>query len=261
MNQPFSYVDPSAKIAKSVVIEPFTVINKDVEIGEGTWIGSNVTIMEGARIGKNVKIYPGAVISAPPQDISFQDIPTLCIIGESCVLREHITVHRGTDKTMKTVLGKNVYMMVGAHVAHDCVLGDNVILVNNVALGGHVHVGDWAIIGGLSAVHQFSTIGPHAMVGGGVRVAKDVPPFTKASRDPISYVGVNSIGLRRRGFSAETIHEIQNIYRIVYQSNKNVTQAIDYIEAEFPATKERDDILSFIRNSKRGVMRGYKISD
>jgi UDP-N-acetylglucosamine acyltransferase len=258
MNQPLAYVDPGAKVASNVVIEPFTTIHKNVVIEEGTWIGPNVTIMEGARIGKNVKIYPGSVISAPPQDIKFDGADTYCYVGEGTIIREHCTIHRGTHALGKTEVGKNVFMMVGSHVAHDCIVGDHAILVNNVAVGGHCFVGEYAIIGGLSAVHQFTSVGAHSMIGGVLRITKDVPPFTKAAKEPICYVGINSIGLRRRGYDAEKIREIQNIYRVIYQSNKNVTQAVEYIEAEFPATPERDDILSFIRNSKRGIMRGIR---
>lgn len=258
MNQPLAYVDRGAEIAPNVVIEPFATIHKNVIIQEGSWIGPNVTIMEGARIGKNVKIFPGSVIAAPPQDLKFDGSPTLCIIGDNVTIREHVTIHRGTDESGKTIVEEGVYLMVGSHVAHDCIVRKHSIIVNNVAMGGHVEVGEYAIIGGLTAIHQFSTIGPHAMVGGGLRVVKDVPPFTKTAKDPIAFVGINSIGLRRRGFSAEKIQEIQNIYRVFYQSNRNITQALEYVEAEFPATPERDEILSFVRNSKRGIMRGYR---
>jgi UDP-N-acetylglucosamine acyltransferase len=257
MNQPLAYVNPGAKLAKNVVIEPFTNIENNVEIGEGTWIGSNVTIMEGARIGKNCRIFPGAVISAIPQDLKFEGEDSLTVIGDNTTIREFVTVNRGTKASGETRVGNNCLIMATAHIAHDCVLGDNSIVVNGVALAGHVIVGKNAIIGGLAAVHQFIHIGDHAMVSGGALVRKDIPPFTKAAKEPISFVGINSIGLRRRGFSTEKIREIQDIYRIIYQKNYNTTQAIGIVEAEMEATKERDQIILFIKNSKRGIMKGY----
>lgn len=257
MNQPLAYVHPGAKIAKNVVIEPFTTIHNNVIIGDGTWIGSNVTIMEGARIGKNCNIFPGAVISAIPQDLKFGGEDSLAIIGDNCTIRECVTINRGTIASGQTKLGNNVLVMATAHIAHDCHIGDNAIIVNGVALAGHVIVGKHAVIGGLAAIHQFIHIGDHAMISGGSLVRKDVPPFTKAAKEPLSYVGINSVGLRRRGFSTEKIREIQDIYRILYQKNYNTTQAMGIIEAEMEATDERDEILDFIRNSSRGVMKGY----
>lgn len=260
MNQPLAYVHPQAKIAKNVVIEPFVNIEKNVEIGEGTWIGSNVTIMEGARIGKNCKIFPGAVISAIPQDMKFNGEDTLARIGDNTTIREFVTVNRGTKVSGEVVVGNNCLLMAYVHVAHDCVVGNNVILGNGVQLGGHITVDDWAIISGLSAVHQFVNIGAHCMISGGSLVRKDVPPYTKAAREPLSYVGVNSIGLRRRGFTNEKINEIQEIYRYIFLRNLNVSKALDMIERDLPATPERDEILSFINRSSRGVMKGYNRS-
>ncbi len=260
MNQPLAYVHPGAKIARNVVIDPFTTIHNNVEIGEGTWIGSNVTIMEGARIGKNCNIFPGAVISAVPQDLKFGGEESLAVIGDNTTIRECVTINRGTVASGQTKIGKNCLIMATAHIAHDCHIGDNAIIVNGVALAGHVTVGDFAIIGGLAAVHQFISIGDHAMISGGSLVRKDVPPFTKAAKEPLSYVGINSVGLRRRGFSTEKIREIQDIYRILYQKNYNTTQALSIIEAEMEATTERDEILDFIRNSSRGIMKGYTSS-
>jgi UDP-N-acetylglucosamine acyltransferase len=257
MNQPLAYVHPQAKIAKNTVIEPFVNIEKNVEIGEGTWIGSNVTIMEGARIGKNCKIFPGAVISAVPQDLKFDNEETLVRIGDNTVIREFVTVNRGTKANYETVVGNNCLLMAYVHIAHDCIIGNNVILANGVTLGGHIVIDDWAIIGGLSAIHQFVNIGSHVMISGGSLVRKDVPPFTKAAREPLSYVGVNSIGLRRRGFSSEKINEIQDIYRYIYLRGNNVSQAVEYIEANLPATSERDEIITFISKSSRGIMKGY----
>jgi len=257
MIQPLAYVDPQAKIADNVVIEPFVTIHKNVEIGEGTWIGSNVTIFEGARIGKNCKIFPGAVISAIPQDLKFNGEDTTTMIGDNVTIRECATINRGTTANKYTKVGNNCLIMAYTHVAHDCVIGENCILANSVQLAGHVTVGDWAIVGGTSAVHQFVNIGAHVIISGGSLVRKDVPPFTKAAREPLSYEGVNSIGLRRRGFPPEKISEVQEIYRILYLRGYNNTKALSIIEAEMPATKERDEIISFIRDTDRGVMKGY----
>jgi len=257
MNQPLAYVHPSAKIARNVVIDPFTTIHGNVEIGEGTWIGSNVTIMEGARIGKNCNIFPGAVISAVPQDLKYQGEDTIVEIGDNTTIRECVTINRGTTDRMKTKIGKNCLIMAYCHIAHDCIVGDNCIFSNNTNLAGHITVGDHVVLAGLVAVHQFCQIGSHSFVTGGSLVRKDVPPYVKAAREPLSYVGINSVGLRRRGFSTEKIKEIQDIYRMLYQKNYNTTQAVGIIEAEMPATPERDEIIQFIKNSARGIMKGY----
>lgn len=256
MNQPLAYVHPEAKVAKNVVIEPFVNIEKNVEIGEGTWIGSNVTIMEGARIGKNCKIFPGAVISAIPQDLKYAGEDTIAKIGNNTTVREFVTINRGTKANMETVVGSNCLLMAYVHIAHDCILGNHVILANAATLAGHIEIDDWAIVGGLSAVHQFVKIGKHTMISGGSLIVKDIPPFTKAGRDPISYVGVNSIGLGRRGYTQDQINNIQDIYREIYLRNRNVTQAVQYIEANMPYTAIRDEILLFIKNSERGIMKG-----
>ena len=257
MNQPLAYIHPGAKIARNVVVEPFTTIHNDVTIGSGTWIGSNVTIMEGAVIGDNCKIFPGAVISAIPQDLKFDGEDTKVIIGNNVTIREGVTINRGTSAYGRTEVGDNCLIMATAHIAHDCILKNNVIVVNGVLLAGHVTVGEYAIIGGSSGIHQFIHIGDHAMISGGSLVRKDVPPFTKAAKEPLSFIGINSIGLRRRGFESSKIHEIQDIFRILYQKNNNTSQAIGIIEAEYEATPERDLILQFIKNSKRGIMKGY----
>jgi UDP-N-acetylglucosamine acyltransferase len=257
MNQPLAYIHPGAKIATNVVVEPFTTIHNDVIIGSGTWIGSNVTIMEGARIGKNCRIFPGAVISAIPQDLKFDGEDSLAIIGDNTTIRECVTVNRGTKALGKTQIGNNCLIMATSHVAHDCIIGNNCILANGSIIAGHVTIGNFAILSGLVAVHQFIHIGDHALVSGGSLVRKDVPPFSKAGKEPLSFIGINSIGLRRRGFQTEKIREIQNVFRLLYQKNYNTTQALEKIEAEMEATKERDQILLFIKNSQRGIMKGY----
>ena len=257
MKQPLAYIHPAAKIAPSVVIDPFVTIDANVEIGEGTRIGSNVTIMEGARIGKNCRIFPGAVIGAVPHDLKFRGEDTTAVVGDNTTIRECVTINRGTAAKGKTVVGSNCLLMAYSHIAHDCIVGDNVIVANSSQLAGEVIVDNFAIIGGGTLVHQFCHIGAHVMIQGGALINKDIPPYVKAAREPISYVGVNSIGLRRRNFSNEAIREIQDIYRYLYLSRMNVSDALDAIEAELPATRERDEILLFIRNAKRGIIRGY----
>lgn len=257
MKQPLAYVHPEAKLAENVVVEPFVTIDKDVIIGEGTRIGSSVTILPGVRIGKNCQIFPGAVIGAVPQDLKFRGEYSTVEIGDNTTIREFVTINRGTSAKGKTVIGNNCLLMAYVHVAHDCIVGNNVILVNNTQLAGEVIVDDYAILAGMVAVHQFVHVGSHVMIAGGSLVRKDVPPFIKAGREPLSYVGINSIGLRRRNISNEKIREIQEIYRYIYQKGLNISQAVEIIEAEMPASTERDEILLFIKDSKRGIIRGY----
>ncbi len=254
-----SAVDPRAKIGKNVTIDPFSTISSDVEIGDGTWVGSNVTIMDGARIGKNCKIFPGTVISAIPQDLKFEGEDSLVIIGDNTTIRECVTINRGTKALGYTKVGNNCLIMATAHIAHDCVIGDHVIIVNGCGVAGHVEIGDYAIIGGLSAIHQFSRIGKHVMVSGGSLIRKDIPPYIKVAREPMTYAGINSVGLRRRGMSNEKIIEIQNIYRVIFQMKMNVSQALAYAEKELASTPERDEILLFIQNSQRGIIKGYNV--
>lgn len=251
-------VGEKAKIAKDVSIEPFATIADDVEIGEGTWIGSNVVILNGVRIGKNCRIYPGAIIGGIPQDLKFEGEDSLLEIHDNVTIREYCTINRGTKANYKTIIGENSLLMAYVHVAHDCVLGKNVILANNVNMAGHIEVGDFAVLGGLVAVHQFVKIGPHVMVGGGSLIRKDIPPFVKAAREPIAYAGVNSVGLRRRGYTNEQINHIQDIYRILFVKGYNTSQAIAFIEATVKATAEREEILAFIRNVDRGIMKGFR---
>ena len=257
MKQPLAYVHPAAKIHPSVVIDPFVTIDQNVEIGEGTRIGSNVTILEGARIGRNCTIFPGAVIGAIPQDLKFRGEETYAVIGDNTTLREYVTVNRGTASKGRTVVGNNCLIMAYSHIAHDCCVGNNIIISNATQLAGEVIVDDYAIIGGGTLVHQFCHLGSHIMIQGGALINKDVPPYVKAAREPISYAGINSICLRRRNFSSDTIREIQDIYRYLYLSGLNVSDAVARIEAELPATPERDEIIMFVRNSERGIIKGY----
>jgi UDP-N-acetylglucosamine acyltransferase len=213
--------------------------------------------MEGARIGKNCRIFPGAVISAIPQDLKFDDEESTVEIGDNVTIRECVTINRGTKDRMKTTIGDNCLVMAYCHIAHDCFVGQNCIFSNNTTLAGHVTIGDNVVLAGMVAVHQFASVGNHAFVTGGSLVRKDVPPYVKAAREPLSYVGINSVGLRRRGFTTEKIREIQDIFRILFQKNYNYSQAIDIIEAEMEATPERDEIIQFIKDSHRGIMKGY----
>ena len=257
---PLANVHSEAVIGNNVVIEPFATVQKDVVIGDGCWIGPNAVICEGARLGKNVKVFPGASVSSIPQDLKFAGEKTETFIGDNTVIRESVTISRGTADKHKTVIGKNCLLMAYVHVAHDCIIGDHCIFANAVQVAGHVVIEDWAIIGGASALHQFVKVGAHVMLSGGSLVRKDVPPFTKAAREPLTYAGVNSIGVRRRGFTVEKISEIQEIYRYIFLKGLNNSKALDAVEKELPSSPERDYIVNFIRSSERGVMKGFSTS-
>ncbi len=250
------YIHPEAKIGKNVTIEPFSTVYENVHIDDGTWIGPNVTIFPGARIGKNCRIFPGAVISAIPQDLKFKGENTTAEIGDNTTIRECVTINRGTSAKMKTAIGAGCLLMAYVHVAHDCIIGDNVVIANSVNLAGHVDINDWVIIEGGVGISQFVKIGAHAFITGHTGVRKNVPPFAKAAREPLQYIGINSVGMRRRGFSNERISEIEDIYRTLYIKGHNVTNALVIIEQEAPASHEKEQILNFIRESKDGIMRG-----
>ncbi|HMR82225.1 MAG TPA: acyl-ACP--UDP-N-acetylglucosamine O-acyltransferase [Niabella sp.] len=252
-----SYIHPDARVATNVKIDPFTVIHPNVEIGEGTWIGSNVTIQEGSKIGKNCKIFPGAVIGSEPQDKKYAGEKTTVEIGDNCVIREFVTIHRGTSDRLKTVVGNGCWILAYSHIGHDCIIGNNCTLSNSTQIAGHVVMGDYVGFGGVVAVHQFVKIGSPSFISGGSLVSKDVPPFIKAARQPLSYAGVNSVGLKRRGYSIDKINHILDIYRILYNKGLNVTQAVQILEEEFPVTEERDEILTFIQESTRGIIKRY----
>ena len=253
-----TYIHPEAIIGEDVTIGPFSFIDKNVVIGDGTWIGPNVTIFEGARIGKNCKIFPGAVIAGVPQDLKFEGEETLAEIGDFTTIREYVTVNRGTSYAGTTKIGKHCLLMAYVHVAHDCILGDRIILANNVNLAGHVEIEDWAILEGLVAVQQFIKIGMHSFIAGGSLVRKNVPPYVKAAREPLSYAGVNTVGLRRRNFSTDQIHHIQEIYRILFVKGYNTSHAIQIIEDSLESTPERENILNFIKEADPGIMRGLR---
>ena len=250
-------LNPNAKIGKDVTIGNFTTIYDDVVIGDGTWVGPNVTIFPGARIGKNCKIFPGSVISAIPQDLKFAGEYTICEIGDNNVIRECCTVNRGTSASGKTVIGNNNLLMAYVHIAHDCIVGDNCVFANNATLAGHIVVGDYVILGGKTACLQFIHIGSHAITSGGSLVDKDIPPFVKAARNPISYAGVNALGLQRRGFSREAINNITDIYRFVFQKGWSISHAVEEIKEQYGHTDEGKQVLSFIGAATTGLMKGY----
>lgn len=257
MNQPLANIHPDAKIAESAIIEPFATVKGDVEIGENTWVGPNACIWDGARIGDNCKIYPGAQISCDPQDLKYNGEKTTAHIGNNTTIRECVTVSKGTDDKVDTVIGENCLLMAYSHVAHDCVIGNNCIIGNASQVAGHVTIEDNAILSGIIAVHQFVRIGSHVMISGGSLVRKDVPPYIKAGREPLSFAGINSVGLRRRNFSAETIADVQTAYRYVYQSDLNNTKAIERIKTKINITPEIQTIIDFIESSERGIIRGF----
>ncbi len=234
---PLAYVSPKAQIGKNVTIDAFAYIDDNVILGD------------------NCHVFPNAVIGCVPQDLKFRGEETYTVIGDNCVLREFVTIHRGTASKGKTVVGNNNLIMAYCHVAHDCILHDNIIMSNATQLAGEVEVDDFAIIGGGTLVHQFSHIGSHCMIQGGSKINKDIPPYVIAAREPIAYCGINSVGLNRRGFTPEQIHTIQETYRLIYNSGMIVSQALERIDAEIPASPERDLILSFVRNSTRGIVR------
>jgi len=251
------YIHPDAKIGNNVTIEPFTTIYGDVVIGDNTWIGPNVTIFDGARIGANCKIFPGAVISAVSQDLKYKGEYTTTHIGDNTTIRECVTIHKGTADRDKTVVGSNCLLMAYVHVAHDCIVGDHVIIANSTQLAGHITIGNHVIIEGMVGMQQFVEIGDHAFITGNSMVRKNVPPFVKAAREPLSYVGVNSIGMRRRGFTDEQVANVEDTYRIIYVQNNNMSKAIKIAEVELSENAEKSKILDFIQNSNKGIMRGF----
>ena len=255
MISPLAHIHPNAQLGKDITVDPFAVIEDEVTIGDGTHVMSHAVIMKKVVIGKSCKIFPGAVIGAIPQDLKFDGEETIVQIGNNTTIRECVTINRGTKDKWKTVVGNNCLLMAYSHIAHDCLLGDYVIIANSVQLAGHVEIGDHAIIGGMAAAIQFSKIGAHTYIAGGTEVIKDVPPYIKAGRSPLCYVGVNSVGLQRRGFTSEKINSISEIYRNIYLRGLNITQATQIIEKELPESEEKTEILQFIKDSKRGILK------
>ena len=254
MIHPLAYVHPDAKLGANVTVEPFAYIAGKVTVGDGTWIGPNAVINDGAVIGRDCKIFSGAVIAGIPQDLKFRGEETTAVIGDRTMIRECATVNRGTAAKNTTIVGSDTLIMAYAHVGHDCVVGDHCILANNVSLAGEVELDDWVILGGHTAIHQFCRVGKHAMTSGGTMVGKDIPPFIKAAHYPASYVGVNTIGLRRRGFDAGQIEEIMNICRIMFQNGYSYGKACGLLEEQLPDSEARKEMLNFFAGSKRGVI-------
>ena len=255
-----SVISAEAEIGENVTISPFCTIYEDVKIGDNTWIGPNVSIYPGTRLGKGCKVFSGAALGAIPQDLKYDGEYTTLEIGNNVTIREYCTLNRGTKYLFKTVVNDNALIMAYVHIAHDCVVGRNAILSNAVTLAGHVEISDHVVIGGMTAVQQFVKIGVHAMVGGGCLVRKDVPPYVRASREPLSYIGVNAIGLRRRGFQEEQITRIQDIYRELFVNGSNISKSIKKVLVDLPNSSERDVILDFVNGSEKGVIRGLMTS-
>lgn len=252
-----NYIHPKAKLGNDVIVGKFSVIEEDVIIGEGTEIGHNVTILNGTRIGKNCKVFPGAVLGAIPQDLKYQGENTTAEIGDNTTIREFVTINRGTSDKMKTVVGSNCLLMAYVHIAHDVKIGNHCILANQASIAGHVIIDDYVIIeGGSVGIQQFVHVGEHVFVTGASKVRKDIPPFIKVGRDPLSYVGINSVGLQRRGYSEEDIRSIEDIYRLIFVQNSNVGKGMEQVEKSLPESKYKKEIISFIKNSDRGVVKG-----
>jgi UDP-N-acetylglucosamine acyltransferase len=255
MISPLAHIDPNAKIGNGVTIDPFVVIRGNVTIGDGSHIMSHAVIDSNTIIGKNCRVFPGAVVGAIPQDLKFVGEETTVEIGDNTTIRECVTINRGTKDKWKTVIGSNCLLMAYSHVAHDCILGNNVILGNAVQLAGHVTVDDYAIMSGMAGAHQFTRIGEHTYVAGHTVVRKDVPPFIKAAREPLSYMGINIVGLQRRGFSKETINEISSIYHILFVEKNTTSVAMGIIEKKFDSSPIKEQILGFINQSRTGIIK------
>ena len=247
-------VSHDAELADDVTVGSFTIIEPDVHIDSGTSIASNVLIAQGSRVGKNCHIFHGAVIGTIPQDLKFKGEYTTVHIEDKTIVREYCTINRGTAESEKTIVGSQCLLMAYVHIAHDCVIGNNVILANAVNMAGHVSIDDYATVGGMVPIHQFVHIGKHSFIGGGFRVDKDVPPYILAAGNPLKYTGLNSIGLRRRQFSKETMAQIKSAYKVIYHSNMNTSQAIEQVKSDGKQTPEINEICQFIENSSRGII-------
>ena len=252
---PLAFIDPSAKVGDNCEIGPFCYIDKNVEIGDNNVLMNSVTLLEGTRMGNGNHIFPGAVIGAIPQDLKFKGEDTLVVIGDNNKIRENVTIHRGTASKGKTVVGSNNLIMENAHIAHDCLFGSGIIMGNSTKLGGEVIVDDYAIISAVVLVHQFCRIGGYTMVQGGSRTSKDIPPFIIGGKEPIQYAGLNIVGLRRRQFPRDVIENIHDAYRLIYNSNLTVKEAIDQIQFGIPQSKEIQYIIDFVSSSERGIIR------
>lgn len=256
MSQVTAYIHPDAKIGKGTTISPFASIFGDVIIGDNCWIGPSAVIMDGSRIGNNVKIYPGAIISGDPQDLKYKGEKTTTEIGDGTTIREFATINKGTSDKMTTRIGKNCLIMAYVHIAHDCIIGDHVILANNVGLSGHINIHDYAIIEGMTGIQQFVTVGAHTFIAGTSKIRKNVPPYIRVAREPLQYIGVNTVGLTRRGYTKEQINIIEDIYRIIFVRGLNMSNALEMVEAEIENGPLKTEILEFIRQSKDGIVKG-----
>lgn len=249
-------VSPKAKIGANVTIDPFATIYDDVEIGDGCWIGPNAVIMNGTRIGKNNRFFPGCVVGAIPQDLKYKGENSLVEIGDNNTIRECVTINRGTVDRMTTKMGNNNLLMAYTHLGHDTILGNNIIIANNGALAGHITVEDYVTIEGVVAAQQFVNIGAHSFIAGGSLIRKSVPPYIRVAREPLQFIGVNIVGLTRRGFDKEIITQIEDIYRIIFVRGHNLSKAIELVESEVPDSTVREQIVNFIKNQKDGIVKG-----
>ena len=252
-----SFIHPEAKIGANVEIGPFCYIDKNVEIGDGCRIGPHATIFEHVRLGRDCQVWPGAVLGGVPQDLKFDGEESYVEIGDRNVIRECVTINRGTAASGKftTRVGSDNLIMCYVHIAHDCCIGNHCIISGKAGLAGEVDIDDWAIIGGGALLHQFTHMGTHSMLGGGCVLTKDVPPYALAGRNPVAFEGVNLVGLRRRGFSHEQIEEIRRIYKIIYNDGLNVSDACRVVDQTIDQSELREVILSFVRGSSRGIIR------
>ena len=248
-------IHPKAIIGSNTVIEPFATIGEDVEIGDNCWIGPNAVLMSGTRVGNNCKVFPGAVIGAIPQDLKYKGENTHVLIGDNTTIRDHVTINKGTADKNKTSVGKNCLIMAYVHIAHDCIVGDHCIIANGVTLAGHIKIDDFAILEGLVAVQQFVHIGAHSFIAGASLVRKNVPPYVKAAREPLAYIGINSVGLKRRGYTADDVSTIENIYKQIYILNKNVSEGMSKVASSVADGKLKSEIMDFINSSEKGVIR------
>lgn len=255
-----AFIHPDAKIGANATIGPFAYVDSDVEIGANAEIHPNAVIYSGTRIGKNCRIFPGAVVGGIPQDLKYAGEYTTLEIGDYVTIRECATLNRGTIASGITRIGDHCLLMAYCHIAHDCIIGDRVILANNVNLAGHINIGDYAILGGLVAVHQFVNIGAHAIIGGGSLVRKDIPPYIRAAREPVAYCGVNRIGLQRRNFSESSMDQIKRFYSLLFESDQNISDAVNSIQKNMDISPELNLILDFIEQSTRGLIKGPRLS-
>lgn len=253
---PLAHIDGSATLGANVVVEPFAFVGPDVHVGEGSWVGPHATLLGNTKVGRECKLFPGCVVGADSQDLKYKGEPTSVEIGDRTSIRECVTVHRATTDKMVTRVGSDCLIMAYVHIAHDVQVGDHVILANSCNVAGHVVIEDHVIIEGMVGIQQFVRIGKHAFIAGGSLVRKNVPPFIKAAREPLSYIGINGIGLRRRGFDIDRIQGIEDIYRTLYVLNNNMSQAVKAAELELPTSDDKDTVLSFIRQSDKGIIRG-----